>query len=73
MSIIPTIRILRVTGTRSRQPDREALILAVVDEHLVKFSRRDGWTCDCDTEGDWCDHVDAVDDLLDDRVLGDAG
>jgi hypothetical protein len=67
------IKFLRVLGTRSRQPDREALVIAVVDDQLVRFSRRDGWTCDCATPGDECPHVDAAEDLLDDRVLGDAG
>ena len=69
------VRILRVLGIQSRQPDREALIIAVVDNNLVRFSRRDGWTCRCNdvTEDECCSHVDAVADLLDDRVLGDAG
>lgn len=73
MSTTIPVQFLNVARYWSKVPDRAPLILAVAGEHLVKYSRRDGWTCDCDTEGDWCDHVDAVDDLLDDRVLGDAG
>lgn len=66
-----TIRFLLVqTGTR-HTPARVPLVIAVVDNHLVKFSRRDGWSCDCDTEGDECSHVDAAAELLDDKVLGD--
>ncbi|HSJ21378.1 MAG TPA: hypothetical protein VK964_12455 [Nocardioidaceae bacterium] len=67
------IRVLRVLGISAKVPASEPLVIAIADDQLVKFSRRDGWTCDCHAEGDECPHVDAVADLLDDRVLGDAG
>lgn len=66
-----TIRFLRVQTPTRHMPAREPLVIAIVDDVLVKFSRRDGWTCTCDTDADECEHVDAVVDLLDDRVLGD--
>jgi hypothetical protein len=67
------VRFLRVLGIRSKTPAREPIVMAIAEDQLVKFSRRDGWTCDCDLDGNECPHVDAVADLLDDRVLGDAG
>lgn len=67
-----SIRFLHVATPDKGTPLREPLVIAVAGEHLVKYSRRDGWTCDCDTAGEDCPHVDAVDELLDDRVLGDA-
>lgn len=62
-----TIKFLRVNGIRAKDP----VVLAIVDGNLVRWKQNRGWTCDCDTEGDECAHVDAVADLLDDRVLGD--
>ena len=69
-----TIRFLRVQGIRSHAP----AVLAFVDGIRVKWRTSTGWTCDCDgwqegAEGDDCQHVAAVADLLDDRVLGEAG
>lgn len=69
-----SVRFLRVNGIGAKHiPNREPLVMAICDDQLVKFSRRDGWTCDCEGEGDQCQHVDDVADLLDPRVLGDAG
>lgn len=58
------IRFLRVLGVRSKDPS----VFAVADGAMVRWDLRRGWTCDCDTEGDECTHVDAVDELLDPRV-----
>lgn len=61
------VRFIHVTSLRGG-PASKQFVVALADDHLVKLSRRDGWTCNCDTEGDQCDHVDAVEALLDDRV-----
>lgn len=67
-----TIKFIRVLGRRAQQPG----VVALVDGIRVKWNRKDGWLCDCETwidgdDGDTCPHVEAVADLLDDRVLGD--
>jgi len=59
------IRFLRVLSVRACQPG----VLAIVDGHRVRWRPGDGWSCDCPIEGDSCPHVDAVDALLDPRVL----
>ncbi|WP_231744826.1 hypothetical protein [Mycobacterium sp. IS-1590] len=63
-----TIKILRVIGRRAHDP----VVVAVVDDYLVKWSPRDDWTCTCDeaTFPD-CPHIPAVENLLDSRVTGD--
>lgn len=61
----PSVRIIRVLGIRSRDPS----VLAGVDRSLVRWTPRDGWTCDCDAVGS-CDHVDTIAGLLDPRVIG---
>jgi hypothetical protein len=71
---VNTVKFIRVLGTRSRQPS----VVAVVDGVRVKWNLNPGWSCDCEDwqlgdDGDSCQHVDAVAELLDDRVLGDAG
>lgn len=68
------IRFIRVTGVRSHQPS----VVAIVDGIRVKWNLGPGWQCDCEewltgTDGDSCQHVEAVIDMLDARVLGDAG
>ena len=68
-----SVKFLRVLGVRAHQSS----VVAIVDGNRVKWNPN-GWTCDCDewqtgTEGDSCPHVDAALDLLDPRVLGDAG
>lgn len=67
-----TIKFLRVLGLRSSQPSVLATVADETGAAFVRWDRR-RWTCDCDAEGDQCPHVDAVADLLDPRVLGDAG
>lgn len=64
------VRFLRVVTPNAGMALREPLVIAAVDDHLVKLNRRDGWTCDCPTEADHCEHVDAIDELIDDRVIG---
>ncbi len=61
------VRFLRVLGHRAARP----AVVAVMDDHLVKWNPGPGWTCDCPTVGDTCDHVESVASMLDDRVLGD--
>lgn len=60
------IKILRVVGKRANKP----VVIAIVDNHLVKWSPRDQWSCDCDeaTYPD-CPHIPAIEELLDPRVL----
>lgn len=65
------IEILVVTTPHAAMPWRSPLIIAKVDDCLVKYSRRDGYTCTCDTEGDECAHVDAIDELIDERVFAE--
>lgn len=62
------IKFLRVVSQPDRSPSEKQVIAIVDAEFLVKLSIRDGWSCDCTIDGDQCDHVDAVEDLLDDRV-----
>lgn len=65
-----TVRFIRVLGINARKPG----VVALVDGLLVKWNPGPGWVTDCDCpEDEDCQHVDAVLDLLDDRVLGDAG
>lgn len=64
-----TIRLLLVRTPDIALPWRSPLVIAVADDQLVKYSRRDGWTCDCDTAGEACEHVDAIDALIDSRVF----
>ena len=68
-----TVKFLRVNGIRSHQP----AVVAIVDNTRVKW-HKNGWACDCDAwttgaEGDSCQHVDAVAELLDPRVTGETG
>ncbi|WP_156613775.1 hypothetical protein [Mycobacterium sp. 852002-51961_SCH5331710] len=61
-----TVRFLRVLGARSR----DATVLATVDNYLVRWRPRDGWTCTCDElEFVDCPHMGRVEELLDHRVL----
>lgn len=62
------IKILAVHGIRSHIP----VVLAAIDDHFVKWNKRDGWSCDCVIPDDelTCEHVDAMADMLDDKVLG---
>lgn len=65
------VRFLRVNGIRGREP----IVQAIVDNLLVKWSPEiDGWDCQCldPQDEDVCDHINAVADLLDPRVLGDS-
>ena len=65
------VRFLRVTTINEPTPDRDNLVLALASGELVKFSRRDGWTCQQHGRPEHgCHHVDAVIALLDDRVMG---
>ena len=61
------IKIIRVLGIRSKGPG----VLATVDGYLVKWCSRKPWDCECLTELDEyeCAHIEAVRELLDDRVL----
>ena len=62
------IKILAVHGIRSHRP----VVLAVIDGYRVRWSGPHGWECDCLTDRDdlTCDHVNAMADILDDKVLG---
>lgn len=61
------IEILRVIGCRAKAP----AVVALADDYLVKWSPRDGWTCNCDKpDYEDCAHVDAIENLLDPRVTG---
>lgn len=63
-----TVRFLRVLGQRSRTP----AVVALVDGHLVKWHPGPGWVTECDCpEGTDCEHIDAVLDHIDPRVMGD--
>lgn len=66
------IRILLAKTPDRALPWRSPLVIARADDQLVKYSRRDGWTCDCDVEGEACPHVDAIADLIDDRVFAES-
>lgn len=61
------IRFLRVIGRRAHNP----FVVALADDHLVKWCPRDDWTCSCD-EATYpeCPHIPAVENLLDPRVTG---
>lgn len=64
------VKFLRVIGVRSTS--HQPAIVALVDDHLVKWNGGDWITqCAC-PEDEACRHLDAVLALLDDRVLGDA-
>ncbi|MBX7452293.1 hypothetical protein GR927_30275 [Mycolicibacterium sp. 3033] len=63
-----TVKFIRVLGVRARGP----AVIAVVDgKYIVRWSPRDDWTCVCD-EATYatCPHIPAVEDLLEDRVMG---
>ncbi|VEG40285.1 Uncharacterised protein [Mycolicibacterium flavescens] len=61
------IQILRVIGTRARQPT----VLAIVDGYAVRWSPKEDWSCTCDElEFVDCPHIPAVENLLDPRVTG---
>ena len=61
------IKILRVLGIRSKDP----AIIATVDGYLVRWGSRKPWSCDCLTDLDKyeCMHIEAVRELMDDRVF----
>lgn len=59
------LQFMRVLGARSAGPG----VLAIADGNAVRWRPGGGWSCECDTPGDTCPHVDAVAALLDDRVL----
>lgn len=66
MTTAPPVQFLRVLGMRSKDPT----VLARAGDALVRWKLREGWTCDCDTPGETCDHVTAVAALVHPRVLG---
>jgi len=60
------VKFLRVIGIRSHRPG----VVAIVDGLRVRWDPK-GWSCDCDDfEVDWCQHVLAVDQMLDPKVTG---
>lgn len=61
------VKFIRVLGIRANDPG----VLAAVDGSLVKWNSRRGWACDCLTDIDEfeCDHIEAVRNMLDDRVM----
>ncbi|TFD80535.1 hypothetical protein [Cryobacterium psychrophilum] len=61
------IKIIRVLGIRSKG----AAILATVDGLLVNWGGHRAWDCQCLTDLDEfeCKHIEAIRDLMDDRVL----
>jgi|GEM_PF-2605074 len=61
------VKFIRVLGVRSKDPT----VMAIVDGHLVKWSSRRSWDCDCLTEIDEfeCEHIEKIRALLDERVL----
>lgn len=62
------VKFLRINGFHSREP----VVLASVGPFLVRWNTRRGWTCQCDEpDGQGCDHVEAVADLVHDRVFGE--
>jgi hypothetical protein len=61
------IQILRVIGTRAQTP----VFLATVNDYLVRWRPRDGWTCTCEEDAfPECPHIPAIENLLDPRVTG---
>lgn len=59
------IRFLRVMGTRSGTPR----VLAIADEHPVRWAPNSGWSCTCDELSfPTCPHIPAVEALIDPRV-----
>jgi hypothetical protein len=62
------IQIMRVLGKRTNQP----VVLASVNDYLVRWQPRGGWTCTCDPdEFPECPHIRAVETLIDPRVTGE--
>lgn len=62
----PQVRFLRIVGIRSSRPQ---ILAAVDDVAWVEWNPRRQWTCTCTApDGAFCDHVDAVVELLDPRV-----
>lgn len=61
------IKIIRVLGIRAKDP----AVMATVDGLMVKWNSRRDWDCECLTEADEfeCAHIEAIRDLMDDRVL----
>lgn len=61
------IKIIRVLGIRSKEP----AVIATADGHLVKWNSHRDWDCACLTDLDEfeCAHIEAIRDLMDDRVL----
>ncbi|TFV67223.1 UNVERIFIED_ORG: hypothetical protein E4P37_03435 [Bacillus sp. AZ43] len=62
---LPVVRFIGVRGIRSSSPS----VVATVDDVVVTW-RTSGWLCECGDPS--CPHVDAVAELLDDRVTGEA-
>ncbi|WP_137120921.1 hypothetical protein [Segeticoccus rhizosphaerae] len=62
------IKFRRVLSVRAKSP---GVVLATVDDQLVRWQPGEGWTCDCDEDQfPDCPHMPAVESLLDPRVLG---
>jgi hypothetical protein len=61
------VQFLRVLGIRSHTP----AVVALVDGLLVKWNPGPGWVTDCDCPpAEDCQHIDAVLDHIDPRVMG---
>lgn len=61
------IQFLRVLGQRSQSP----AVVAVADDHLVRWRPTAGWSCDCnEASSPGCPHIPAVGSLIDPKVTG---
>ncbi|MGK0715134.1 hypothetical protein ACR5KS_03565 [Leucobacter sp. W1153] len=59
-------KFLRVLGIRSK----EAGVVAIIDDYLVKWNPRRGWDCSCLTPQDEfeCHHIVTIEGMLDKKV-----
>lgn len=62
------VRFLSVRGLNSRRPEVLAFVLDRGNWHRVSW-KPSGWACGC--HDPTCSHVDAVADLLDDRLTNE--
>lgn len=61
------IQIIRVLGIRAQKP----VILASVDDYLVRWEPKDDWSCTCDEATfEVCPHIPCIENILDPRVTG---